>query len=212
MGTMPGEKGVRTSNHISKRGQFQEQNDQHIQKRTIRGQEVVSTAKNRAGRGSCVQKGMIVGRKGSICPKRDSSRARNGRHIQKRGRKGFVCPERDDSGRERVSAAKHRAGSGSCVQKRTIPGKKGSACPKMGQEGVRVSKKGRFRARNERRVQKRGRKGSICPKKGRFRARRGRHVQKRTIPGKKGSAHPNRAGTGPKKDGSGQEGLGESKI
>src|SRR6266511_1135070 len=151
MGTMPGEKGVRTSNHISKRGQ-----------------EVVSTAKNRAGRGSCVQKGMIVGRKGSICPKRDSSRARNGRHIQKWGRKGFVCPKRDDSRRERVSVAKNRAGSGSCVQKRTIPGEKGSARPKMGQEGVRVSKKGRFQARNEQRVQKRGRKGSICPKKGRF--------------------------------------------
>src|SRR6266545_1766708 len=92
-----------------------------------------------------------------------------------------------------------------------IVGRKGSAHPKMGQEGVRVSKKGRFRARNERRVQKRGRKGSICPKKGQFRARRGWRVQKRTVPGKKGSARPNRAGTGPKKDGCRQEGVSESK-
>src|SRR6266545_4739999 len=153
-----------------------------------------------------------------MCPKRDSSRERNGRHIQKWGRKGFVCPKRDNigqemvgvskkgaekcpyvqkgtkrdkTGQEGVSTSKNRAGKGSCVQKRTIPGEKGSARPKMGQEGVRVSKKGRFWARNERRIQKRGRKGSICPKKGRFRARRGRHIQKGTVPGKKGSARPN---------------------
>src|SRR6266545_2856729 len=75
-------------------------------------------------------------------------------------------------------------------------------CPKRddcGRERVSAAKKGRFQARNQRRVQKWGRKGSICPKKGRFWARRGQHVQKGTVPGKKGSARPNRAGTGPKK-------------
>src|SRR6266508_225438 len=173
MGTMPGEKGVRTSNHISKRGQFQEQNDQHIQKRTIRGQEVVSTAKNRAGRGSCVQKGMIVGRKGSICPKRDSSRARNGRHIQKWGRKGFMCPKRDNIGQEMIGVSKNGAGRGPYVPKRD-----GS-----GQEGVSTSKKGRFQARKGRRIQieqgrvqrrpKTGQEGVGASKKGRFRARKG---------------------------------------
>src|SRR6266511_1581195 len=178
MGTMPGEKGVRTSNHISKRGQ-----------------EVVSTAKNRAGRGSCVQKGMIVGRKGSICPKSDSSRARNGRHIQKWGRKGFVCPKRDNigqemvgvskkgaerwpydekgtkrnkTGQEGVGTSKNGAGKGSCVQKGMILGEKGSARPKTGQEVVRVSKKGRFQVRRGRQVQKWGRKGFMCPKGGDF--------------------------------------------
>ena len=40
---------------------------------------------------------------------------------------------------------------------------------------------------------------------------RRQRVQKRTVPGKKGSARPNRAGTGPKMDGSGQERVGEFK-
>src|SRR6266545_2724108 len=113
-----------------------------------------------------------------------------------------------------VGTSKNGAGRGSCVQKGTISGKKWSACPKRGQKGVCMSKKGQ-------KGTKRGRKGSARPKmgqarvrvskKGRFQARRGRRVQKRTVPGKKGSARPNRAGTGPKKDGSGQEGVGESK-
>src|SRR6266542_669319 len=132
MGTMPGEKGVRTSNHISKRGQFQEQNYQHIQKQ---------------------------GMKRFRHPKRDSSRARSGRHIQKWGRKGFVCPKRDNirqemvgvskkgaercpyvqkgtkrdkTGQEGVGTSKNGAGKGSCFQKRTIPSDKGLARPKMG--------------------------------------------------------------------------------
>src|SRR6266508_4356761 len=116
---------------------------------------------------------MIVSRKGSICQKSNSSRARNGRHIQKWGRKGFVCPKRDNIGQEMVGVSKKGAERCPYVQKGTKRGRKGSARPKTGQAGVRVSKKGRFRARNKRRVQKRGRKGSICPKKGRFRARRG---------------------------------------
>ena len=102
---------------------------------------MVGAAKNRAGRGPCVQKGMIVGRKGSICPKRDSSRARNGRCI------------------------KHGAGRGLHVQKVTIAGKKWSAHPKTGQEGVYMSKKGRFRARRDQHVQKWGRKGFVYPKR-----------------------------------------------
>src|SRR6266545_1766709 len=210
MGTMPGEKGVHTSNHISKRGQFQEQNDQHIQKQgmkrfrhpkgTIRGQEMVSTAKNGAGRGSCVQKGTISGKKWSACPKR----GQKGVRMSKKGQKG------------------------------TTRGRKGLARPKTGQARVRVSKKGRFRARRGWHVQKWGRKGFVCPKrgdfgremsgaskngagrgpyvpkrdssgqegvgaskKGRFRARKGRRVQieqgqvqRRTVAGKKGSVSP----------------------
>jgi len=217
---MPGEKGVSTSNHMSKRGQFREQNGQHIQKQGMkryghpkRGQEVVSTAKNRAGRGPCVQKGMIVGRKGSICPKRDSSRARNGQHIQKWGRKGFVCPKRDDIGQEMVGVSKkgqegvcmskkgqNGAGRGPCVQKGMIPGEKGSARPKTGKKGVCVSKKGRFRARRGQHVQKWGRKGSVHPKRddigqemvGVSKKGAGRcpYAQKGTKRGRKGSAHP----------------------
>src|SRR6266496_562815 len=134
---------------------------------------------------------MIVGRKGSICPKRDSSRARNGRHIQKWGRKGFMCPKRDNIGQERVGTSKNGAGKGSCVQKGTIPGEKGSVRPKTGQEVVRVSKKGRFQARRGWHVQKWGRKGFACPKWSRERSARPKMGQKVV------GASKNGAGRGP---------------
>src|SRR6266511_2241132 len=102
-------------------------------------------------------------------------------------------------------ASKNGAGRGPYVPKRDS----------SGQEEVGTSKKGRFQARKGRRVQieqgqvqrrpKTGQEGVGVAEKGRFRARRGRHIQKRTVPGKKGSVRPNQAGTGPKKDGSGQE-------
>src|SRR6266545_3598661 len=145
MGTMPGEKGVRTSNHISKRGQFQEQNDQHSQKQGRKrfmcpkrddcGQEGIHMSKKGQFQGKKWSAHPKMGQEGVRVSKKGQNGARKGRRVQKGGRKGFMCPKRDDSGRERVSAAKNRAGSGLCVQKRTIPGEKGSARPKMGQEG-----------------------------------------------------------------------------
>src|SRR6266511_4348948 len=137
MGTMPGEKGVRTSNHISKRGQFQEQNDQHIQKQGMKrfvcpkrdniGQEMVGVSKKGAERCPYVQKGTKRGRKGSARPKTGQARvrvskkgrfqARRGRHDQKWGRKGFVCPKRGDFGREISGASKNGAGRGPYVHK-----------------------------------------------------------------------------------------------
>src|SRR6266545_1321229 len=138
---------------------------------------------------------MIVGRKGSICPKRDSSRARNGRHIQKWGRKGFVCPKRDNIGQEMVGVSKKGAERCPYVQKGIKRGRKGSAHPKTGQARVRVSKKGRFWARKGQRSQKQGRKWFVCPKKDDSRregvgtskngAGRGSCVQKGAISGEK---------------------------
>src|SRR6266545_1224105 len=118
MGTMPGEKGVRTSNHISKRGQFQEQNDQHIQKQ---------------------------GMKRFRHPKRDNSRARSGQHSQKRGRKGS-CVQKGTISGKKWSACPKRGQKGVRMskkgQKGTKRGRKGSARPKTGQAVVHVSKKG----------------------------------------------------------------------
>src|SRR6266508_4669482 len=176
---------------------------------------MVATSKNGAGRGSCVQKGTISGKKWSACPKRGQKGVRMSKKGQKGtkwGRKGSARPK---TGQARVRVSKKgrfRARRGRHVQKW---GRKGFVCPKRGDFGREMSGACKNGAGRGPYVPKRdgsGQEGVGTSKKGRFQARKGRHVKKRTIPGKKGSAHPNRAGTGPKKDGSGQEGLGESKI
>src|SRR6266545_4717757 len=145
MGTMPGEKGVRTSNHISKRGQFQEQNDQHIQKQGMKrfmcpkrddcGQEGIHMSKKGQFQGKKWSAHPKMGQEGVRVSKKGQYRARNGRHVQKGGRKVSVCPKRDKKGQ-------HRARKGWHVQKQ---GRKGFVCPKKDdsrREGVGTSKNG----------------------------------------------------------------------
>src|SRR6266508_6461326 len=67
---------------------------------------MVATSKNGAGRGSCVQKGTISGKKWSACPKRGQKGVRmskKGQKGTKRGRKGSARPK---TGQARGSVSK----------------------------------------------------------------------------------------------------------
>src|SRR6266545_6243735 len=103
-------------------------------------------SKNGAGRGSCVQKGTIAGKKWSAHPK---------------------------MGQEVVGTSKNRARRCLCGQKGTIQGEKDSARPKIGQKGVCMSQKGMVPGKKGSARPKLSRKGS---NEGQFRARRGRQV------------------------------------